>query len=567
MDQLAKYEYRPLPPAAFAALAMVTLSCMLGVLLSVVIFPPTAWRWDAEVTVTAAELWSNIGANGFSEAFSGEDLLRQTMPRMIGIAFALLASGWLAFLIARRATAVVDGREHYEGLQLVKGPAAIASANAVLAPETNRFDRTIQWIPGVRIPRIREIRNLLILGAIGSGKTRIILFLLDQLVGRLLRNPESDYGLFVHDTTGEILDGFPMADGAFAVLNPDRPGSCAWAMGRDFVDDADCVSAADQIVGQTGENFWGKGGATLFAGCMIVCKAQQGQAWGALELYAMCLQDPVLLKEAFEQHYKPAAGLIEFEASTGEPSKTTVSFLLTYRASVLRVLQPLAQAWADTPTDRQFSFGDWVSGANPMQPKVVIVQRSGRHPEMSAAWIGMVMDFITAAVGDTKLPVNQTRIRTFVLDEAPALGLLRRWSDLLDTARNKGVSTIAAIQDVAQFKRIYGDAAPSIFQRFLTKIICAQTYGQEAAELAEQTIRKRWVFDDESTTVTETGPTGRTERHSVTKRPREVLIARPEYLAYRLGVRNRRIIALVVGLGDILEVKWPMRVWRKRRRL
>jgi type IV secretory pathway TraG/TraD family ATPase VirD4 len=202
-----------------------------------------------------------------------------------------------------------------------------------------------------------------------------------------------------------------------------------------------------------------------------------------------------------------------------------------------------------------------------MQPKVVIVQRSGRHPEMSAAWIGMVMDFITAAVGDTKLPVNQTRIRTFVLDEAPALGLLRRWSDLLDTARNKGVSTIAAIQDVAQFKRIYGDAAPSIFQRFLTKIICAQTYGQEAAELAEQTIRKRWVFDDESTTVTETGPTGRTERHSVTKRPREVLIARPEYLAYRLGVRNRRIIALVVGLGDILEVKWPMRVWRKRRRL
>jgi hypothetical protein len=566
MDRLAKYEYRPLPPAAFTALVMATLSCVLGVLLSFVLLPPTAWRWDTEVTMTAAELWSNIGANGLIEALSADDLLRETMPRLIGIALAMLTSGWLTFRMRRRATPVVDNREHYEGLQLVKGPAAIASANTVLASDTNRFDRTIQWLPGVCMPRIREVRNLLILGAIGSGKTRIILFLLDQLVGRLLRNPKSDYGLFVHDTTGEILDGFPMADDAFAVLNPDRPGFCAWAMGRDFIDDGDCVSASDQIVGQTGEGFWGKGGATLFAGCMIVCKTQHGRDWGASELYAMCLRDPVLLKKEFEQHYEPAAGLIEFEASTGELSKTTVSFLLTYRASVLRVLRPLAQAWADIPADRQFSFGDWVSGTNPRQPKVVIVQRSGRHPEMSAAWIGMVMDFITAAIGDTRLPVSQTRIRTFVLDEAPALGLLQRWSDLLDTARNKGVSTIAAIQDVAQFKRIYGDAAPSIFQRFWTKIICAQTYGPEAAELADEIIRKRWVLEDEPTTVIERGPTGRSERTSVTKHRQEVPIVRPEYLAYRLGVRNRRIKALVVGLGDILEVEWPMRIWPKRRR-
>lgn len=565
MDRLAKYEYRPLPPAVFAALSMATLSCMFGLLVSLVLFPPTVWRFDSAVAVTAAELWTNILANGVIDALSAEDLSRELSPRLIAISIGMLASSWLAFRTYYRAGPVVDGREHYDGLQLIRGKAAIASANAALAAERNPLDRTIQWIRGVSIPRIREVRNLLILGAIGSGKTRIILFLLDQLIGRLLRNPASDYGLFVHDTTGEILDGFPMAVGTFAVLNPDRRGLWAWAMGRDFADDLDCVSAADQIVQQTGEAFWGTGGATLFAGCMIVCKAQHQRNWGAAQLYEACLRDPALLKQEFEQHYEPAAGLIEFDAA-GELSKTTVSFLLTFRASVLRVLRPLAQAWKDVPAERQFSFGDWVLGANVQQPKVVIVQRCGRHPEMSAAWIGMVMDFITAAVGDPNLPVSQTRIRTFMLDEAPALGKLRRWTDLLDTGRNKGVSTVAAIQDVAQFRRIYRDAAPSIFQRFSTKIICAQTFGPETAELANEIIGKRWVLEEEATTVTERGPTGRTERHTVTKRRQEALIVRPEHMAYRLGVGNRRVKGLVVGLGDILEVEWPLRIWRKHPR-
>ncbi|MCR6734064.1 MAG: type IV secretion system DNA-binding domain-containing protein [Afipia sp.] len=566
MDRLAKYEYRPAAPAAFSALGMGLMACFLGIVISFMLITPTAWRADAAVAVTATELLSAIENRGLAEAISADDLFRETAPRLISIALAAILSGILAFRIKRRIQPIVDGRQHHEGLQLLRGAAAIASANRALAAQARPLDRTIQWLPSVPIPRAREVQNLLILGAIGSGKTRLILYLLEQLVRRLLQNPAEDYGLFVHDTTGEILEGFPMEDGQFAVINPDRPGCFAWAMGRDFRDDSDCESAAEQIIGQTSDAFWGKGATTLFAGCMILCKAKHGSDWGLPRLYMACLSDPVQMKKDFEQYYRPAAGLIEFDAS-GELSKTTISLLLTFRGSVLRVLRPLARAWAKVPPERQFSFGDWVNGANPQQPKVVIVQRSGRHPEMSAAWIGMAVDFITAAVGDIRLSVSQTRIRTFVLDEAPALGRLRRWPDLLDTARNKGVSTIAAIQDVAQFKRIYGDAAASIFQRFLTKIICAQTQGPETTALADDMIGKRWIMEDEPTVAVERGPTGRTERSSITKRPREVPIVRPEHLAYRLGVANRKIKALVVGLGDVLEVEWPMRIWGLRRRV
>ncbi|MDU6730091.1 MAG: type IV secretion system DNA-binding domain-containing protein, partial [Bradyrhizobium sp.] len=243
MDRLANYEYRPATPAAFALVGMALLSCLIGLALSFALIPPTAWRQDTAVAVSVTEMVSNINRHGPLAALSADDLLRETLPRLIGITLAALMSGIIAFRVRRRATPIVDGREHYEGLKLLKGPAAIASANELLGKGPKGGDRTIQWLPGVFIPRVMEVQNLLILGAIASGKTRIILYLLEEMIGRLLRNPSADYGLFVHDTTGEILDGFPMEDDQFAFINPDRPGTFAWAMGRDLRDDGDCESA------------------------------------------------------------------------------------------------------------------------------------------------------------------------------------------------------------------------------------------------------------------------------------------------------------------------------------
>ncbi|MGH6711768.1 MAG: hypothetical protein ACREEK_22700, partial [Bradyrhizobium sp.] len=88
MDQLAQYEYRPATPAAVAALCMVMLSCMLGLSLSFVLFPPTAWRGDVAVAVGAAELLSTIQISGLMAALSSEDLFRELAPRLIGVALA-----------------------------------------------------------------------------------------------------------------------------------------------------------------------------------------------------------------------------------------------------------------------------------------------------------------------------------------------------------------------------------------------------------------------------------------------------------------------------------------------
>ncbi|MDO8981323.1 MAG: type IV secretion system DNA-binding domain-containing protein [Afipia sp.] len=566
---LAKYEAQPAAAALFNGLMMALLACSLSITASFFILPPTAWQLDNDVAVTCMDLWTALRAGAFGEAILRDDLSRELSPRLVGCALAILVSAILGFRIRKSVTPIVDTREHYAGLQLMRGKAAFAAGNQMAAAEAENHDRTIQLAPGLSVPRRREVRNILLLGAIGSGKTRIILFLINELIARLKKYPKGDHAMFVHDTTGEILDGFPMSARQFAAINPDRAQTWAWRMGADLRDDRDCETAADQAVLQTGDAIWGKGGSTMYAGCMILCKAERGEAWGATELYDACLRDPKTLKQQFEQHYAPAAKLIEYDSTTGELSRTSISFLLTFRASVLRVLRPLALAWDGIPPARQFSFTQWVfgpsKGSTPRQPRVVIVQRSGRHPDMSAAWIGMVMDVITGAVGDPDLAVSQTRTRSFVIDEAPALGHLRRWPELLDTGRNKGASTIAAVQDIAQLRRIYGEAAESMVQRFATKIVCAQTHGAETTELADKMIGKREVLEKEYSTTTERGPAGTTKRTSMTPHIREVPIVRPEHLVQRLGLRNRRIKALVVGLGNILELDWPITTWPRRR--
>lgn len=563
---LAKYETQPAAPAFFSSVLMALLAFAVAITTSYVMLPPTAWRLDNDATVSGIELWNALRASNLGEVLLRDDLLRELSPRLAGCALAILVSAACGFRLRKSATPIVDTREHYAGHQLLRGNAALAAGNQAVAEEQEDEDRTIQLAPGFCIPRGREVRNILLLGAIGSGKTRIILFLLNELIARLKKYPEGDHAMFVHDTTGEILQGFPMPEAEFAAINPDRVGTWAWRMGADLRDDRDCETAADQAVLQTGDAIWGKGGSTMYAGCMILCKAERGEDWGATELYDTCLRDPKALQQQFEKHYPPAAKLIEYDGTTGELSRTSVSFLLTFRASVLRVLRPLALAWDGIPATRQFSFTQWVAGppngAKPRQPRVVIVQRSGRHPDMSAAWIGMVMDVITGAVGDPDLAVSQTRTRSFVIDEAPALGHLRRWPEMLDTGRNKGASTIAAVQDIAQLRRIYGDAADSMVQRFATKIICAQTHGAETTELADKMIGKREVVESEYSMTTERGPAGKTERATMTPRIREVPIVRPEHLAHRLGLRNGRIRALVVGLGNILELEWPITIWK-----
>jgi hypothetical protein len=276
--------------------------------------------------------------------------------------------------------------------------------------------------------------------------------------------------------------------------------------------------------------------------------------WGVNDLRNTVLDDPLAWRERLAEIYPPAAALIVVDPETGGLNRTTVSFILSFRAYVLGLLEPLANAWRDVAKERHFSFVDWLNGVDEAQPATVVLARSARHAELSEKWIGAIVDIVAANACDESFNADR-RLRTYlVLDELHQLGRLTRLPEILDVGRNKQVAVIATYQDMTQPKKTFGDeAGKSLIARFATKIIGQMPLGEDAKFVSETIIGSREVQLGETTTD------GKPEK------PISTPIAREEFLAYQLGPDKDEVKALIVGLGDVVEVAWPETVWPPRR--
>ncbi|WP_279482795.1 type IV secretory system conjugative DNA transfer family protein, partial [Aureimonas sp. SK2] len=408
---------------------------------------------------------------------------------------------------------------------------------------------------------MRELRNLLLVGAPNSGKTRIILFWLNEIIGRLRENPRER--LLVHDTTGEILRGMPVADDAIAAFHPTKKGGYAWVPGRDVRSMTSAIALATRLVASDGttqgdNRVFDKGGVTILTGCIAQTRATCGPSWSFADLLNTLLGDPVAWKEGFARVYPPAAALVLVDAD-GNLNRTSASFILSVRAHVMQLLDPLARAWGAAPPERRFSFLDWIEGNKQGQPAIVVLQRSAANPALSALWIGSIVDLLASHACDESFnPDKSMRIR-FVLDEIHQLGPLPRLQEILDIGRNKGVSVVAALQDMTQLRRTYGvDGAKEFLGRFATKIIGQAQIGPDADELAVSFVGTREIMPKRAASNNATGLDKEPE-------PRTVGIVRPEYLAYDLGANNEEVCAIALGIGDVVELSWPTTVWEPRR--
>lgn len=588
--KLAAYEKRDLGATRSVRRAVGLTTLLLAAWLAFWAFPPVGWANDGPWVGSGPWLWKT-----FIDSYA--DVLAEwphtipgrthvlavlttalRIPILSGMVFEFYArvagcllATFLAWLVASRIMIreadIIDTRKHYEGLELQQGAAAKKSVSGFMDQEDRERGLGIALADGVILSRLRELRGVMLLGAPGSGKTRIILHLLQEILAAMYRWPKRDIKLLIHDTTGEILRGLPLPDAAFAALHGHRPGGHAWAVGRDVLTKSDAEAFGALMAPHTDESIWEAGTGTLLAGCAVLCQHRHQTAWGMPEFYQSVLLDPVDLKTQLKLVYPPAAELIEVDPETGGLSRTTVSFFLSLRAAVLRFLRPLAENWGDVATTPQFSFREWLDGSNPTLPRTVVMQRSGRYPELSSAWIGAIVDTIAAHVNDESFPNSQTRRVFLCLDELASLGRLRRFADLLDIGRNKGVGILAgALHEIEQLQERYGDRlAVSMLRRFRTKVVCQQNLDGGTVQFSEHIIGKRTVEVEETTTTLTKTPQGTTTAQTKATARKEVPIIRAERLAFELGVVGDIVKAIVVGIGDPAVLTWPVTIWRRRR--
>ncbi|MGA0534082.1 type IV secretion system DNA-binding domain-containing protein [Hansschlegelia sp. KR7-227] len=584
----SRHERRQTGAASALALLAGLGACAISLVAAQAMSPLTVAQGGAAVTVTAGWFFDGLAAayqaaaRGYPDVavlnaafgmLAGVEAVH-TMSIKSGLAWSArfhAAAGGLAgfiafiatYMLAFDSTPVIDTREHIEGPRLIRIASGVKALKSMMKDEAGPAGLGFDLLPGVAMTALRELRGVLILGATGSGKTRILLYLLDQILAATRATPDRRIRLLVHDTTGEILEGFPVSDQAFAVLHGHRPGGWCWAMGRDVLSITDAEATADAFAPST-EGIWGQGASTLLAAAMAKCQADNGKAWGVPEFYDTLLEDPIVLKAAYETIYPPAAALIEVDPESGALSKTTVSFLLTLRAAVLRHLRPLAEHWRDVPASHRFSIVEWLDDSNRCQPRIVILQRSAKYAELSAAWIGAMVDLAAAHANDESFPNSQTRRIFLALEELPTLGKLRSLPGLLDVARNKGIGVIASVQEPEQLTIHYGELqAKSLMKRFRTRIVCQQTLDGDTEELSADVMGTRTVLVDQETRSTD-GEGAKTSR-TVAKVEKDVPVVSGRHLAYELGVRDGKVRAIVAGFENPVESNWPMTTWPKRR--
>lgn len=591
---LAKYERRSTHAATRISLTVGILVGTIACIVPLELAPLVIWVDDHAQFVTATWLvqtWQDCFRIAFKALLRSDDVVAtisttfvasfvatadwawnsavmMALGRTLAVALtAVIAAASIAYVIIIATAPVVDTREHVDGMRLLRGKEGLGHLRAITGKESGKQPAGLEIAPGVSLAKLREIRGTLILGAIGSGKTRILLYILDRILDAIKSTPERRIRLLIHDTTGELLDGLPLEDNQFAALHGARPGGWAWALGRDVLTASDAESVADAMAPKTSD-MWGAGASIFLAAAQIKCQYEHSTAWGIAEFYDNLLEDPITLKPLYEKIYPVAASLIEIDPVTGALSKTTVSFLLTFRAAVLRYLRPLAENWRGIPGERQFSFIEWLEGSNPSYPAVVVLQRAGKYPQMSAAWIGAIVDTIAGHINDASFPNSQDRRVFLALEELATLGKLKNLSTLLDTGRNKGIGVFASVQEPEQLAIHYGnEEAKTILKRFRTKIVCQQVLDADTDEFSMAHIGKRTVIETTETKSTTTVKGVTTTAITRNETNKEVPSIRGERLAYDLGVLGDRIKAIIAGMEDPVEAEWPLTIWPRRRNL
>lgn len=569
------YEKRLLMPAVAAGFLSAIVALVVSTLIHLLVMPPIGWANDttfrADVfrlvawIVRRCTLFYDKGGFSISDAirhglnlasFDFEahfDIAEQLAQRFQTIGASGLVAGLITGCVVASETRKVDTRTHRKGRLFLLSWAGIASAVADLSSEIRSGGAGMLLAPGVRLSKARELRNILLVGAPGSGKTRIILFLIEQILKRVRDEPGTARAL-IHDTTGEIYAGLPLRDEEFAVLGLSRKTGWAWAIGRDIRSMADATTLAQRLIrpnaaGQGENRVFDAGAVVCMTGCIALANARHRSKWGAAELLAIVLENPLALREAFMKVYPPAAALLIVEPETGALSRTASSFVLSFQAHVLTLLQALANAWAKIPPERHFSVIDWLDGTG-AQPGVVILQRSARHAALSAMWMGAVLDLIAAHACDESYN-RERRMRVhLILDEFFQLSDLQgQFQQVLDVGRNKNISTIAAFQDFNQARLAGGEDHAKAFQaRFATKIIGQMPEGPDATE-ASELIGERAIL---------TAP----QKPGEPPPEQSVPIVDPEIIASDFGIVDGEVRAAVLGLGNVVELSWPITVWK-----
>ena len=290
-------------------------------------------------------------------------------------------------------------------------------------------------IGGVPVPDAFEPEHILICGAPGTGKTNIIVKMLDGM------HKEGKRAI-VYDTAGTFVEKF-YRPGHDILLNPLDARADCWSPWVDVPRDYHYDQIAESTIPEKGgDPFWAKAArGTLVAVLRKLARYERTLVSALLETV---LRSPLKTLASFAEGTDAAA----FISMEGDRTSAGIRAEL---ASVMRSF-----SYLDDTADG-FSIRDWVANEED-DSWLFITVKADQLPSLRplvTVWLDIAISAIMS------LPPDRKRRLYCVIDELPTLQKLPSLSDVLARARKYGGCGILGFQSYPQLEATYGiqDAA------------------------------------------------------------------------------------------------------------
>ncbi len=355
---------------------------------------------------------------------------------------ALTMRDWAADTASRTYKAkIIAGLRYYEYY------AAITRWRQALGPSRSGAVRPLSLAPGVILPRRLENRTIIVIGLPGGGKSTFI----NHVALQVWQRGEK---LIMSDTSGEVVSHWP---GSFFLLNPLHPQSHAWDIAADTIDEIEAREVMGYLIpSSNGETHWPRGAQEIGVGILRTLQVEHGPFWGFAEWRDANALKPTAMQEFASRYHAPARPFLAVDED-GEFTKTANSYVTNYTSQMNTVVRPLADGWGDVDHASRVPLRQWLADDR-ADVQTLILQRAADHPQISEAWLPIVLSVIAGFCASARLPADESRRIWAILDEYPQLGDASRFTQMSEVGRKKGLCCIFAAQNLYQLEERYSSA-------------------------------------------------------------------------------------------------------------
>jgi len=478
--------------------------------------------------------------NPAAEVVSRAALHLRLLPAWVA---GLVAGGWAlkAGLVPRSNTA------HVSGPQLLEGREAERAALRIAAGEREGSKTGFMALhPLLDLPKRRWTRHVLVYGGVGSGKTQILLPIMQAIVAK------HGCKAFCVDTKGDYTSRFNTA----AILSPWDARSHYWDIAADVRTGAQASAFAASIIpNENGANqFFATAATLILTGVVRALQQSRGIEWTWLDLDELLACSSEQLAPVLEEHFRKAHPLV---AGTGTSTESVMATLSAFTQTISQ----LAEAFGDgthpdgTPRKR-LSLVAWAKDG--YRGRRVIVAQAGPDPGLSQRYLATAINILIPEIISPSLPDDveeDGRSIFLVFDELAAIGKINGLEIAAALGRSKGLSLICAFQDTSMIAKIYGEHFAAALSGMVgTHIVCQMAMGDTRKHVAE-------MIGSQRVAITQADAAGAGSTHEEMR-----AIVQPSDLTSKLGRQVGKrykphgfaIRALAnLGTEELLVLDWP----------